>query len=60
MSIWQREQTESEMKQEKKKQKQTFGYRKAKENFKIICERIADQKRILCNIIVNGKFRKFQ
>ena len=32
---------------------------KAKWNWKIICERIADQKRIFCNIIVNGKFRKF-
>ena len=32
---------------------------KAKWNWKIICERIADQKRIFCNIIVNGKFRTF-
>ena len=42
-----------------KTKKQTFRYRNAKENFKIICERIADQKIIFFNIIVNGKFRKF-
>ena len=32
---------------------------KAKWNWKIICERIADQKRIFCYIIENGKFRTF-
>ena len=47
MSIWRRKQTESEMKQTKK----TFRYRQAKENFKFICERIADQKRFFCNVI---------
>ena len=36
--------------------KKTFRYRKAKKNFIFICERIADQKRIFCNIIVIGKF----
>ena len=52
MSIWRRKQTESEMKQTKK----TFRYRQAKENFKFICERIADQKRFFCNVIVIGEF----
>ena len=46
-------------KKQTKTKKQTFRYRNAKENFKIICERIADQKIIFFNIIVNGKFRKF-
>ena len=44
---------------EKKNKNNNISISQSKENFKIICEWLAHQKRIFCNIIVNGKFRKF-
>ena len=48
------------MKMKKKNKNNNISISQSKVNFKIICEQITDQKRIFCNIIVNGKFMKFQ